>query len=164
MLWTVKCQLKKALGKNMENMHTDVRVWRVSFQYSKGKCLLKPTKITDETVVLLCVLAAPWPHILLFSWSHIVIECITGKFLTGHKVQHDKNSFEPSARSVSMNLLETCDEESCRASELLRRWIIINLLFVGFYTRQRISLPYFLPLFHSGLVRNFQFAIYKNPK
>ena len=55
-----------------------------------------------------------------------------------------------------MNLLETCDEESC-ASELLRRWIIINLLFVGFYTRQRISLPYFLPLFHSGLVRNFQF-------
>ena len=56
-----------------------------------------------------------------------------------------------------MNLLETCDEESCRALELLRRWIIINLLFVGFYTRQRISLPYFLPLFHSGLVRNFQF-------
>lgn len=92
----------------------------------------------------------------------MVIEYITGKFLTGHKVQHDKNSFEPSARSVSMNLLETCDEESCRASELLRRWIIINLLFVGFYTRQRIS--YFLPLFHSGLVRNFQFAIYKNPK
>lgn len=62
-----------------------------------------------------------------------------------------------------MNLLETCDEESCRALELLRRWIIINLLFVGFYTRQRISLPYFLPLLHSGLVRNFQFAIYKNP-
>ena len=155
---------KSTWKKNMENMHTDVRVWRVSFQYSKGKCLLKPTKITDETVVLPCVLAAPWPHILLFSWSHIVIECITEKFLTGHKVQHDKNSFVPSARSVSMNLLETCDEESCRVSELLRRWIIINLLFVGFYTRQRISLPYFLPLFHSGLVRNFQFAIYKNPK
>ena len=163
MLLTVKCQLKKALGKNMENMHTDVRVWRVSFQYSKGKCLLKPTKITDETVVLLCVGGSMTTHTLIFlvthsHWIHY------WKFLIGHKVQHDKNSFEPSAGSVSMNLLETCDEESCRALELLRRWIIINLLFVGFYTRQRISLPYFLPLFHSGLVRNFQFAIYKNPK
>ena len=118
---------KSTWKKNMENMHTDVRVWRVSFQYSKGKCLLKPTKITDETVVLLCVLAAPWPHILLLSWSHIVIECITGKFLLVTKF----NMIKTHLNLVHGQFQRTCQKHATKKVVVLRSYCVAGSLLIS---------------------------------